>query len=321
MKGIYIMKKLLSFIMAALVLLSTTAFAEILPKIYTSSDREICLDVPQGKFVDGVFMAPVRRVCEIFDASCDWYSENQSIIINSKDNVTRIFLYIGNPTIRVFTFTGVISGSGENFPLEAPIEIVNDRTMVPFEQLCKALKGECVWNEDKTEVLVKVAEADAPKKAEIYLTQDKEDVAAGDEVTITVMGKNLDIMEQYGFSGLSTAVIFDKAAFEHVSTDITDADGNLVKALKFENKEFTNDSVKTVTFATEPFAYGDEEVKIGKIVLKALTDKGGEVKLSNRIYTIGSDTELVYMDKSGESLASVNKGTELSINTSPVIIK
>ena len=314
------MKKRILSIALMIMMLSTVAFAQSTPQIITSNGREICLDEPLGKYVDGVFMVPVRRVCDIFDADCTWFGEERMVVIDSPDNITRLFLYIDKAQFRIFTFTGVITGEAVDLPLEAPLEIVKDRTMVPFEQICRALKGECVWSEDKSVVTVNVPRlAKDTKKAEIYLTSDKTDVTAGDEIEVSIMAKNLDILKGYGLVGLSAGIIFDKAAFEHISTDLTDNKGEIIEAAKFENKEFTPDSVKTVCFATSIFATGDEEVCIGKIVLRAKSDDGGEVKLSNRIYTIGNDTELVYMDASGESIANVGSATYFAINTQPVL--
>ena len=314
------MKKRILSIVLMIMMLSTTAFAQSEPQIITSTGREICLDAPLGKYVSDVFMVPVRRVCDIFDASCTWFGEERMVVIDSPDNITRLFLYIDKSDFRIFTFTGVISGEAVDLPLEAPLEIVQDRTMVPFEQICRALKGECVWSEDKSMVTVNVpAPAKETKKAEIYLAADKTDAAAGEEITVNIMAKNLDILNGYGLAGLSAGVIFDKAAFEHVSTDLTNDKGEILETAKFENKEFTADSVKTVCFATSIFAQGDEEVCIGKIVLRAKSDDGGEVKLSNRIYTIGKDTELVYMDTAGESIANIGSGAHLVINTQPVL--
>ena len=148
-------KRIISAVMLICMLLTSTAFAEVIPTINTSVGREVCLDVPQGKFTEnGVFMVPVRRICDIFNARCDWYGDERMIILNTPDNITRVFLYIDREEFRIFTFTGLISGEGVNLPLEAPLEIVNDRTLVPFEQICKALKGEVTWSDDRTSVTV-----------------------------------------------------------------------------------------------------------------------------------------------------------------------
>lgn len=314
-------KKILAALLALCSFASTAAFAEdIIPTITTSTGKEICFDVPQGEFTDGVFMAPVRRICEIFNASCDWYEEERRIIINAPDNITRLFLYIGNDQLQIFTFTSVISGTNEYLPLDAPLKIVNDRTMVPFEQLCKALKGECVWSEDKTSVKVNVPGELPADRAEIYLKADAQDVKAGDEVTVQIMAKNIDVSEEFGFIGYSAGVIFDKSAFEYVKSTLEGNADPSVEYVRAENANFTNDSIKAVCLNPVSFDYNDDEVCIGKVVFKALTDDGGEIKLSNRIYTIGDDTSLVYSHNETGAYVNMSHGTQLKIDTTPVTL-
>lgn len=314
-------KKILAALLALCSFASTAAFAEdIIPTITTSTGKEICFDVPQGEFTDGVFMAPVRRICEIFNASCDWYEEERRIIINAPDNITRLFLYIGNDQLQIFTFTSVISGTNEYLPLDAPLKIVNDRTMVPFEQLCKALKGECVWSEDKTSVKVNVPGELPADRAEIYLKADAQDVKAGDEVTVQIMAKNVDVSEEFGFIGYSAGVIFDKSAFEYVKSTLEGNADPSVEYVRAENANFTNDSIKAVCLNPVSFDYNDDEVCIGKVVFKALTDDGGEIKLSNRIYTIGDDTSLVYSHNETGAYVNMSRGTQLKIDTTPVTL-
>lgn len=314
-------KRIVLITMALLMLITSVAFADSQPVIKTAVGREVCLDIPQGKFSDGVFMVPVRRICEIFDATCDWYGDERMIILNTPDNITRIFLYIDRAEFRIFTFTGVISGEGVNLPLDAPLEIVNDRTLVPFEQICKALKGEVTWSEDGTTVTVTAPEKDIETKAEIYVKTDKEDISAGEEIELTVMAKNVDLVENYNFSGYSAAIIYDKTQFEYVSSSMTDAQGKKAEAVRMENKEFTADSSKAVLLATTPIDHNNDEVVIGKVMLKALTDNGGEIRLSNRVYTVGDDTLLVYTEVDGENMAVVNRGSMLKIHTEPIILK
>ncbi len=323
MKGIkHMKKKFFAMLLAICSLTSSAAFAQdIIPTITTSTEREICLDVPQGKFTNGVFMVPVRRICEIFNASCDWYEEERRIIINAPDNITRLFLYIGNDTLQIFTFTSVITGTNEYLPLDAPLEIVNDRTLVPFEQICRALKGECVWSEDKSSVIVKVPAELSEDRAVIYLKTDAADVKAGDEITVDIMGKNLDVSDEFGFIGYSAGVIFNKSEFEYVSATLEGNTDPAVEYVKAENTNFTDDSIKTVCLNPVSFDYSDEAVCIGKIVFKALTDDGGEIKLSNRIYTIGDDTALVYAhNETTEHMIMLNRGTQLKIDTTAVTL-
>ena len=312
-------KRILIITMAFLMLFTSVGYADVIPTINTSMGREVCLDVPQGQFKDGVFMVPVRRICEIFNARCDWYGDERMIILNTPDNITRIFLYIDKAEFRIFTFTGVISGEGVNYPLEAPLEIVNDRTMVPFEQICKALKGEVVWSEDRTSVTVTAPEKELETKAEIYIKADKEDVSAGEEVVLTLFAKNANILENYNFTGYSMAVVYDRTKLEYVTSVLTDTQGKMVEAVKLENKNYSDDSSKAVLLSTAPMTITNDETVIGKITFKALTDEGGEVCLSNRVYTPGEDTSLVYTKAESEDMALISRGSMLTIGESVIL--
>lgn len=313
-------KRIVSAAVIVCMLLTSVAFAEVIPTINTSAGREICLDVPQGKITEnGVFMVPVRRICEIFNARCDWYGDERMIILNTSDNVTRIFLYIDRAEFRIFTFTGVISGEGVNLPLDAPLEIVNNRTLVPFEQICKALKGEVVWSEDRTSVTVTVPEKELETKAEIYIKADKEDVAAGEDVELTLIAKNANILENYNFTGFSMAVVYDRTKFEYVSSVLTNPQGDMIEAIKLENKNYSDDSSKAVLLGTAPMSITSDETVIGKIAFKALTDEGGEISLSNRVYTAGDDTALVYTKADSEEMVMINRGTMLTIGNAIIL--
>ncbi len=312
-------KRIISAALLICMLLTSTVFAEVIPTINTSLGREVCLDAPQGKFTNGVFMVPVRRICEIFNARCDWYGDERMIILNTPDNITRIFLYIDRAEFRIFTFTGLISGEGVNLPLEAPLEIVDDRTLVPFEQICKAMKGEVVWSEDRSSVTVTAPVQEQETKAEIRIKSDKEDVSAGEEVELTLVAKNANILENYNFTGYSMAVVYDRTKFEYVSAILTNPQGNIIEAIKLENKNYTADSSKAVLLATTPFAITNDEFVIGKITLKALTDEGGEIKLSNRVYTSGDDMALVYTKADSEEMAALSRGEILEIGEAVIM--
>ena len=85
-------KKMLASAIASMLSLVTVmgVSAQDVPMV-RAGEREIVMDVA-GEYVDGVFMAPVRRICSIAEARCDWYDNERMIILNTKNNVTRIFL-------------------------------------------------------------------------------------------------------------------------------------------------------------------------------------------------------------------------------------
>lgn len=316
------MKKILSIILLMTVIFATFTVAQAAPAITTEAGREICLEFPEGEFHGDVFMVPVRRICDVFSATCDWYEEDRKIIINSKDNITRIFLYIDKPTYRIFTFTGLLSGEGVNYELAAPLKIVQDRTMVPLEQLCQALNGSCTWNQDKSQVVIKTGEIDPERKVPgLYIQSDATDVNKDDTVVVNIKANNLQISDSFSFSGYTAGLIYNKKEFEFVSCTLTDNEGNDIESLNMENLDFTEDSIKLVRVLGLPIDHVDKDALVGRVVLKALTDNGGEIRISSRIYTIGDDTSVVYVQRESSSLVSIKDGLDLKIDTNPVSIK
>lgn len=317
-------KKLLSalLIFSMTAALGAAASAETVPTI-TWGEREIYLDRPEGEISNGVFMAPVRRVCDLAGASVDWYESNQSIIINTKDNLTRLFLYIGNDTLRIFKFTSIADGIGEDVPLEAPLKLVDGRTLVPFEQICRALNLKYEWNEEKTiievEPLQKVGDEN---RVEMSISADKEDVSEGDEVTITVTASNMELYPGTGYSGYTAGICYNPDEFQLVSSCLTTSDGGKSSGgLGADNGAFTKDSLKVAYVTVDSYDYTDNKAAVGKIVLKALSDNGGTISLSDRICTVGYDTSLVLTEKESKKIIGLQKDTELKIDTTPITIK
>ncbi|MBP3361739.1 MAG: hypothetical protein J6N52_12845 [Clostridia bacterium] len=312
---------------ALLILSMSTAFgaaahAETIPEI-TWGEREIYIDNPQAEFSNGVFMVPVRRLCQLAGASVDWYESNQGIIINSKDNLTRLFLYIGNDTLRIFKFTSIADGVGENVPLEAPLKIIDGRTLVPFEQICRALNLNYEWSGDRTSIAVEpLTKIGEDKRVEVSISTDKEEVSEGDEVTITVTASNMDIYPGTGYSGYTAGILYNPEEFQLVSSCLTTSEGEKSEGgIGADNGALTKDSLKVAYVTVDIYDYIDNKAPVGKIVLKALTDNGGTVSLSDRIGNVGYDTSIVLTDKESKKIVGLQKDTELKIDTTPIVIK
>ena len=316
-------KKIFASVIASMLSLVTVmgVSAQNVPMV-RAGEREIVMDVA-GEYVDGVFMAPVRRICSIAEARCDWYDKERMIILNTKNNVTRIFLYPERNTFRIFTFTSVADGYGEDIELEVPLKIVNDRTLVPFEQIAKALKLEYEWSEDKSVITVKTDEVITDdKKLEAYIVADKEDIAAGEEVTVSLMVNNVDLYPDYGYSGYTAAVIYNSEEFQLVSSHMTTPEGEILNELGADNPAFSEDSMKAVYVTVNALPYTESTITAGKIIFKALTDNGGKFRLSDRITTIGYDTSILLSHKTDlTDIGLFEKASVLDINVQDVIIK
>jgi len=316
-------KRILSAIFALSIAASTAigAAAEVLPKV-TWGEREIVFDVPPSQFINGVFVAPVRRICQLAGARVSWSEENQRIIIDSKDNLTRIFLYINKDEYRIFKFTSVADGIGTNYKIAAPATIVDGRTLVPFEQICDALQLEYTWAEDKSSVSVKSPYTPDEKRVEMYIEADKEDVSAGDEIVVSVMASNLDLYPDADCSGYSAGIIYNKDEFEFVSSCMMNPDGTKVSgALGADNAKFSSDSAKVVYVMVTPQENNEAVSCVGQVVLKALTDNGGKVSLSNRIGSIGYDTTIIFSERLNKNIFGFDAEDKLSIVTDAIELK
>lgn len=319
------MKKLFALLMAsALCLSSAAAFAQEVPKVM-AGEREISMDEVDMEYVDGVLMIPVRRLCSVAGAECDWYGDEQKIVINTKDSMTRIFLYIGSDELHVFTFKDIINGTSEYTTLEAPLKIVNDRTLVPFEQLCRALKLEYEWSEDKSLVTIKTGEVITDAlRAEASIVADKEDVNAGDIVEVSVILKNMGTLyPDYGYNGYSAGIIYNFEEFELVSSTLTMPDGTEVGGVGAENAQaFRDDQLMVAYVNAKNFPYEGDTMIAGKIVLKALTDNGGTLRLSDRISSRGQNTTFVIGNLTDiNDLRTLQKASELKLDVTELVIK
>ncbi len=316
-------KKIVSALLAAAAVLVsfTGVFAQEEPVVMWA-ERQIVFDRPEGEYINDVYMAPVRRVCSMAGASVDWYADEQMVVINSKDNLTRLFMYIGKDTLRVFTFTSVADGTAEEFPLAAPLKIVDDRTLVPLEQVLTALKVVYTWSEDKSTITVDSGmEITDEERLTLSVQADKEDVSAGDEVTVSIVASNLDLYPEYAYSGYSAGIIYNKDEFELVSSGLTLPDGTDANAMGAENGDFSSDMAKVVYVTTDVFDYTEDTAVVGKVVLRALTDNGGKIALSNRIHDIGYDTTLVLTKRDDLSLMGFDSADKMDIVTEPIEIK
>ena len=316
-------KKIWASCLAAALCLGSISFAETIPTIRVA-ERTISFNKPEGEMSGGVFTAPVRRICDVLGASVDWYEDKQMIIINSKDNMTRLFLYIGNENLRVFTFTSVAEGTAEEFKLDAPLKIENGRTLVPFEQICKALKAEVKWSDDRSVATIVTDEAPTDeKKVEMYLKVDKEDVNKDDIVEVSVMADNVDLYKDYMYAGYTAAVIYDPSEFEFVKSCIGDGSEDKYEgALGADNAGFTKDSVKAVYISVDKETFEGNTGVAGKLTFKALSDNGGKFKLSDRISDVGYDTSIMFTETANiKNTVLLQKSSELKLITDEIDVK
>ena len=92
---------------------------------------------------DGHTMIPIRAVAEALNAEAEWDHENYTAIIKK-----------GNTVISIPINEHIAYIDGEQSFLDAPSEIINDRTMVPLRFISEALNANVSWEQDTRTVMI-----------------------------------------------------------------------------------------------------------------------------------------------------------------------
>lgn len=138
------MKKLLSLILAILMMLSVASFTAL-----AEEDIRIVID---GKYQtydvlpvieNSRTLVPMRGIFETLGATVNWDEDTQTVMAAKGDIV--VMLQIGNTTAWV---------NGEAEALDVPAKIINDRTMVPARFVSETLGCKVEWDELKRRVFI-----------------------------------------------------------------------------------------------------------------------------------------------------------------------
>lgn len=139
------MKKLLSLILAMLMVLSFasfTAFAEeteiriVIDGAYQNYDASPVIENSRT-------LVPMRGIFESLGAAVNWDEDTRTVMAAKGDMV--VMLQIGNATAWV---------NGEAKNLDVPAKIINDRTMVPVRFISETLGCKVEWDEIKRRVFI-----------------------------------------------------------------------------------------------------------------------------------------------------------------------
>jgi hypothetical protein len=112
------------------------------------NDEEVTLDTPPY-IKNGRTMVPFRFISESFGAHVIYDAVERSITLYTDD--VSIWLQIGNPEAYIET-EGVMGR--EKVTLEAPPEIVNNRTFVPLRFIGEAFGASIDWNGETREITI-----------------------------------------------------------------------------------------------------------------------------------------------------------------------
>ena len=326
------MKKLISMAVAAAMSVSMAAAvnAENNPKVYIDNSMITFADQQPVILGEGTTLVPARGVFEALGASVDWYGETRTVQIDSDDHITRIFLNIDDPVMKVYTFTSILSSEESLVSLDVAPQIINDRTMIPLRAISEAIGADVKWDGDAYSVLITTKDykpytpAEDPEtpagdnvKTAMSITSSVDSVSEGDTVDIYVNIAN----PQSGahLNGVTSLVSYSKADFKFEGCSLYN-DGQIVPAsVSAENPDYHDDAVKVlyVTVNGQLPSTG----AVAKLTFKALTSNGGEFALVNSYDTIrGYDNMFTFTTDDDERRIFDVSGDDLYIDTTPVTV-
>ena len=344
------MKKLISLGLSAVLSLSmlSSAFAEVIPgttipEVYVN-DREIAFK-DQTPIIDisvNRTLIPLRGVFEAMGATVFWKAEERQVIVDSEDNLKRVVLNIDNPTMKVMTAVSLTKYETKEVTLDTAPIIMNNRTMIPLRAVIEAMDGKVDWDNDTHTAFIHsksynkyIAENTEANKGDnedyvydikdgvliLSIEADKEEVEAGDTVTISVNLSNTDLLEDnITYQAITNTLYYNMENFEFKSIDMI-ADGEVAtNVICGNNPTFMDDSLKSV-FAIMP-DYLPEDVSDGailKITFESKNGEAGEFRLSDRKTSLGYDNGILFTD--GTNTYMVEEYDALYLDTTPITVK
>lgn len=344
------MKKLFSFILSASIAasmaipaLADMQISQTVPEVYVN-DREITFK-GQSPILDtsvNRVMVPLRGVMEAMGAEVIWQEETRSVIINSKDNITRLVLEIGNPEMKVYTAVSLMKYDESTYTLDAAPVIMNNRTLFPLRAISENMAADVQWGNDThtadihtKEYLKYINKKTEENKGDnenysyvlkdnvinLSLSSDSKDIKQGDQVEIYVNMTNTNNYADYKLSAITSTLFYDKEKFSFDKAEVMLNDKVFTDVLAASNGDYPGDSVKSVAIimpnTTEE--RGVKDSKIMKFTFTSLTGEAGEFSLADRIAIRGYDNELnVEKDSKSYSFADYQN---LYLDTTPLIIK
>lgn len=279
-------------------------------------------------------LVPARGVFEAMDATVEWEQENQLVVVNSYNNVIRLLLWIDKAEMEVYTFTSLMNAEKTVIELDAKPQLMNDRTMIPLRAISEALKADVAWNPENYQVEITsaqyqkfIAENTTDEQAydaktilpRMYITADKEEVKAGDTVTISICMENVAALgENLFFSGMSAGIFYDANQFT-AGTYQPIIDGETVDAIVGGSNPHFNQAIKFAYILDPTKNFVSKDGVICTLQFYAKQDGPAVFTLSDRITDRGTDTMIMYK-QDGKNI-SFSDFDELYIDTIPVELK
>ena len=154
------MKKLVSFVLVAMLMLSVSAFTALADgeiSVVVNGEK-LEMDVPpavfpvydeNGGYVGDRTMVPIRAISEKLNCDVYWDDANHGITLYRKDNL--YIMWEGKAT--AFHLDGI--GLSKGYTMDVPPTIVNGRTLLPVRAVSEIMGAKVEWIEETNTVDIK----------------------------------------------------------------------------------------------------------------------------------------------------------------------
>ncbi|MCH5212934.1 MAG: hypothetical protein J1G06_07955 [Oscillospiraceae bacterium] len=328
------MKKILSLITA----LSMTAACGVSvfaadkengePDVIVNGSKIIFAD-QNAKIVDDVTLVPARGVFEAMGCKVDWNDASRAVTVTSETGVKEVIITIDSDVMKISRFKSLFEKEENDYTLEVPAQIINDRTMIPLRAVSEAFDCTVEWDGGAYAVNITTGDPillegytytapDADSLVQMSLSTDKTGaLEAGEEFTIYVDAKN--IPEDSFISGVTATFVYDKDKFEYVvdSGSLINDNDEEFEGLSVENLDYNNGA--KVVFVTIDETNGR---KTGghayKATFKSINGESGTIALGNSFHSvIGYESSIMCTTGTSDK---TYKGKNLSLDTTPLTI-
>lgn len=327
-------KQLLSLLTIAAITVSASTLASAADKANAEpdvfvNDSLIMFADQNAKIVDGVTLVPARGVFECMGHTVTWDGDTQTVTVESDTGVRVVTIKIGSDKMEVDTFKNIMEVDKQEYTLEVPAQIMNDRTMIPLRAVSEAFNSEVKWDQDNYRVDITTGDPILLEDA-VYTPTPEEDmlkmslsydgapVAAGDTFDIYVDITNTPEGIEYLNSVVAT-LNFDKSKFELVSTAPLSDDGTTYTPDLFaDNPDYATGSASLFVTIYPDHAKTTDGAAY-KITLKSLTGEEGTIALSNNFDPLrGFESYLMYRQDDDDVIYD---GQDLIVDKTPITIK
>ncbi len=151
------MKKIFLITLVAIMLLGIRAFAAENPTVKLNGNEIVFAD-QTAIIKNDRTLVPARGVFEAMGAKVKWHEKERRVQIDSRDNITRVYLTIDSDNMEVYKFKSIFAADREDKTLDVPAQIINDRTMIPLRAVSEAFDCKVEWDGDAREVIITTKE-------------------------------------------------------------------------------------------------------------------------------------------------------------------